>query len=295
MTFGPNSLINLPRPAAVKASTTDNYRDTWTIGYTPNIAVGVWVGNTDSHPMREVLSSMSAGKVWREAVDTAIEHYNSAEDFQRPPGLVDVEVCGDTGMRAPSPHAIALFPFEEASCRRAADRHAFGFIDAGPGARARPVGAAGRPRIRRSRPAGVADRATADSSQPASRPAGRPDGAPAAPVPAAPPPQATPGPEAAGSARHGWPEVLPQPNQQQPRRPPPLHRSRRSSLNPEGQPKPRVSPSLSRRPSHRAAVAVGAADRRFPLPRILAAMLRVAIDLALLADRPASTTTSRTW
>ena len=59
------------RPAAAKTGTTDNYRDTWTMGYTPNLVVGVWVGNTDGHPMKEVLSSMSAGKIWRESMDTA--------------------------------------------------------------------------------------------------------------------------------------------------------------------------------------------------------------------------------
>ena len=64
-------MLNMPRPAAAKTGTTDNYRDTWTMGYTPNLTVGVWVGNTDNRPMKEVLSSMSAGKIWRESMDTA--------------------------------------------------------------------------------------------------------------------------------------------------------------------------------------------------------------------------------
>jgi 1A family penicillin-binding protein len=116
VTFGPDSILNMPRPAAVKTGTTDNYRDTWTIGYTPNVTIGVWVGNTDNHPMREVLSSMSAGKVWRESMDTVIDHYNlPPEDFVRPAGLVDVEVCGDSGMRPGQPGCYKeLFPFESA-------------------------------------------------------------------------------------------------------------------------------------------------------------------------------------
>ena len=90
ITYGPNSMLNLPRPAAAKTGTTDNYRDTWTMGYTPNLTVGVWVGNSDNRPMKEVLSSMSAGKVWRESMDTAIDYLQlPAEEFQRPPGLVD--------------------------------------------------------------------------------------------------------------------------------------------------------------------------------------------------------------
>ncbi|MBA2448584.1 MAG: PBP1A family penicillin-binding protein, partial [Chloroflexi bacterium] len=115
-TFGPNSLLNMPRPVAVKTGTTDNYRDTWTIGYMPNLTVGVWVGNTDNHPMKEVLSSMSAGKVWREATDAAINHLSlPPEEFVRPQGLVEIEVCGDTQMRPNQPPCYKdLFPFERA-------------------------------------------------------------------------------------------------------------------------------------------------------------------------------------
>ncbi|TMF03069.1 MAG: penicillin-binding protein, partial [Chloroflexi bacterium] len=50
-TYGRNTpLVLKDRPAASKTGTTDNYRDTWTDGYTPNLAIVVWVGNTDGHP-----------------------------------------------------------------------------------------------------------------------------------------------------------------------------------------------------------------------------------------------------
>ncbi|MFN8632243.1 MAG: PBP1A family penicillin-binding protein [Chloroflexota bacterium] len=62
ITYGPNSMIKLPRPAAVKTGTTDSYRDTWTMGYTPNLTIGVWVGNTDNRPMKEVLSLDERGQ-----------------------------------------------------------------------------------------------------------------------------------------------------------------------------------------------------------------------------------------
>jgi 1A family penicillin-binding protein len=104
LTFGPNSLINLPRPAAVKTGTTDNYRDTWTMGYTPSLVIGVWVGNTDGHPMKEVLSSMSAGKVWRESMDAALAYLNlPPEPFPRPDGITELEACGDARLRPGSP------------------------------------------------------------------------------------------------------------------------------------------------------------------------------------------------
>ena len=64
------------------------------MGYTPNLTVGVWVGNTDDHPMKEVLSSMSAGKIWRESMDTALEYLQlPPAEFPRPAGLVDAQVC----------------------------------------------------------------------------------------------------------------------------------------------------------------------------------------------------------
>lgn len=116
ITYGPNSPLKLDRPAAVKTGTTDNYRDTWTVGYTPNLVIGVWVGNTDGHPMKEVLSSMSAGKIWREAMDTAIAELNlPPEEFPRPSGLTEVEVCGDTAMRPGQPFCYKdIFKMEQA-------------------------------------------------------------------------------------------------------------------------------------------------------------------------------------
>ncbi|MEZ4643966.1 MAG: transglycosylase domain-containing protein [Chloroflexota bacterium] len=57
--FGCPNVLELPdnRPAAVKTGTTNDYRDAWTIGYTPQLAVGVWVGNTDNSPMDTVPGS----------------------------------------------------------------------------------------------------------------------------------------------------------------------------------------------------------------------------------------------
>src|SRR5688572_11662489 len=67
ITFGPNNVLaDFDRPVAAKTGTTDNYRDTWTMGYTPNLVVGVWFGNTDGTPMVKAISSLSAGKVWHD-------------------------------------------------------------------------------------------------------------------------------------------------------------------------------------------------------------------------------------
>ena len=46
--FGADSYLKLSFPAAVKTGTTNDYRDGWTIGYTPDLVTGVWVGNNDN-------------------------------------------------------------------------------------------------------------------------------------------------------------------------------------------------------------------------------------------------------
>jgi membrane peptidoglycan carboxypeptidase len=104
-TYGRNTpLVLKDRPAASKTGTTDNYRDTWTDGYTTNLAIVVWVGNTDGHPMKQALSSMTAGKIWPEAMQASFSALNlPAEDFPRPAGLTEQQVCGDTALRPGEP------------------------------------------------------------------------------------------------------------------------------------------------------------------------------------------------
>ena len=94
-TYSPTNILNtLPRTAAWKTGTTDNYRDTWTIGYTPDLVVGVWLGNTDNTPTRRVWSSVGAGKIWAEAMQVAWGVLQQpAREFERPEGLVDVTTC----------------------------------------------------------------------------------------------------------------------------------------------------------------------------------------------------------
>ena len=51
--FGSRSPLILPdRPVAAKTGTTQDFHDAWTVGFTPSIAVGVWVGNNDNAPMK---------------------------------------------------------------------------------------------------------------------------------------------------------------------------------------------------------------------------------------------------
>ncbi|MDO8498679.1 MAG: PBP1A family penicillin-binding protein [bacterium] len=57
--------LDMSRPAAVKTGTTENYRDAWTLGYTPSLTVGVWVGNNDGKPMDNIAGSLGAAPIWR--------------------------------------------------------------------------------------------------------------------------------------------------------------------------------------------------------------------------------------
>jgi 1A family penicillin-binding protein len=94
--FGPNSVLRLNRPAAVKTGTTNDIRDILTIGYTPQLVTGVWVGNADNTPMRNVSGVSGAGPIWNEFMSAALAG-EPATDFAPPPGVRQFEVCADSG------------------------------------------------------------------------------------------------------------------------------------------------------------------------------------------------------
>jgi len=97
-TFGEGSLLVLDRPAAVKTGTTTDFRDNWTVGYTPELAVGVWAGNADNEPMRNISGISGAAPIWHTFMEAALKG-QPARSFQRPDGLVEAEVCALSGQR----------------------------------------------------------------------------------------------------------------------------------------------------------------------------------------------------
>jgi membrane peptidoglycan carboxypeptidase len=62
--MGRNNALELSFPAAAKTGTTNDFRDAWTIGYTPGLVVGVWLGNSDGHPMNDLPGLRGAAPVW---------------------------------------------------------------------------------------------------------------------------------------------------------------------------------------------------------------------------------------
>ena len=98
--FGPDSTLNLSRPAAVKTGTTNDYRDNWTIGYTPDLVVGVWMGNSNNAPMDVVPGSLGAAPIWHNVMERGLNDVLKApsREFPMPAGVVQKEICIESGL-----------------------------------------------------------------------------------------------------------------------------------------------------------------------------------------------------
>ncbi len=82
-TFGANSILRVAgREVAVKTGTTNDNKDAWTIGYTPSVAVGVWVGNNDNKPMKKGGAAL-AGPIWNAVITEALKKL-PVETFEKP-------------------------------------------------------------------------------------------------------------------------------------------------------------------------------------------------------------------
>ena len=94
--FGLASNLNLPyKNYAVKTGTSRDYHDSWTIGYTPDFVVGVWVGNSENTAMHEVSGQSGAGKIWHEAMQLLYAtEYNKNTEFSFS-DLASYEIEGD--------------------------------------------------------------------------------------------------------------------------------------------------------------------------------------------------------
>jgi penicillin-binding protein 1C len=95
--FGELTPFDLPFAAAVKSGTSTNFRDNWTIGFTPEIAVGVWVGNADGTPMTDVSGVEGAAPIWRDVMMAAALGRRMSW-YAQPAGIVEETVCAPTGL-----------------------------------------------------------------------------------------------------------------------------------------------------------------------------------------------------
>ena len=92
LTFGPvNGLIIPNYQVAVKTGTTNEMKDNWAVGWTPNLLTVAWVGNNDSTPMGRVASGVSgATPIWRRIMMTGVVK-RPKEDFPIPDKIVSVD------------------------------------------------------------------------------------------------------------------------------------------------------------------------------------------------------------
>ncbi|HVR45499.1 MAG TPA: penicillin-binding protein 1C [Candidatus Binatia bacterium] len=105
--FGVGSVLQMPFPAAVKTGTSSDFRDTWTVGFTRDYTVGVWVGNFDGSAMRGVSGVTGAGPLWNRIMLHLYERRDDPPPFAPPLGFVRTPICAATG-HAPEANCPAV-------------------------------------------------------------------------------------------------------------------------------------------------------------------------------------------
>jgi penicillin-binding protein 1C len=96
LAFGMNSALRFDYPVACKTGTSTDFRDNWTVGFTPEFSVGVWVGNFDGAPMREVSGVTGAGPILHAVFDYLHTNYGTSW-YRTPPGIVERTIHPLTG------------------------------------------------------------------------------------------------------------------------------------------------------------------------------------------------------
>ena len=96
LAFGMNSALRFDYPVACKTGTSTDFRDNWTIGFTPEFTVGVWVGNFDGSPMREVSGVTGAGPIFH-AVFDHLHKTRGTSWYSKPDGVIERSIHPLTG------------------------------------------------------------------------------------------------------------------------------------------------------------------------------------------------------
>ncbi len=102
--FGPASALYFPKNyVSAKTGTTNDFRDNWTIGYTPNFVVTVWVGNNDNTTMNGLASGITGAAPIFHTVMSYLLQEKQAQQPQRPANVVQMAVCQATGLFPSTP------------------------------------------------------------------------------------------------------------------------------------------------------------------------------------------------
>jgi penicillin-binding protein 1C len=97
--FGYLSPLNLPFECAVKTGTSVDFRDNWTIGYTPRYTVGVWVGNFDAAPMHNISGVSGCGPLFKDVM-LLLENRNPEIKFTEARDVIKAKICPLSGKLA---------------------------------------------------------------------------------------------------------------------------------------------------------------------------------------------------
>ena len=92
-----NNLVLADRRVSAKTGTTNGWKDAWTVGYTPQLTVGVWIGNTDNESMNNVTGASGAAPIWK----GVMERYHEGLPprwYERPANVVASTVCQPSGL-----------------------------------------------------------------------------------------------------------------------------------------------------------------------------------------------------
>jgi penicillin-binding protein 1C len=106
--FGSGGSLEFPFPVAVKTGTSQAYHDNWTVGYTRDVTVGVWVGNFDRTPLKSSTGVTGAAPIFHAVMLAAAARMHGDAEPDRAPivaapeGLAEQDVCALSGMRANS-------------------------------------------------------------------------------------------------------------------------------------------------------------------------------------------------
>jgi len=107
--YGSNSPLYISENVAVKTGTSNDYKDAWIIGYSPNLVVGAWVGNNDNSPMEKKVAGLIVSPLWRAVMDKALPSLPN-ESFIEPDtsGIEDLKpiLRGEVG---PGPHSLLFW------------------------------------------------------------------------------------------------------------------------------------------------------------------------------------------
>ncbi len=107
--FGENTPLDLPFQTAVKTGTSKDYRDNWTVGFTRDFTVGVWVGNFDGSPMRNVSGISGAAPIYRDVMLALYRYRPPSGLLSNPPaGIVTRTICPLSGalVNEDCPHSL---------------------------------------------------------------------------------------------------------------------------------------------------------------------------------------------